>query len=234
MAGLKFARPELEGFGHAAGEVGVVGDDDEGDALVAVEVEKEVGDGVGGGGVERAGRFVGEDQLGPVDQCSGDGGAELLAAGKLPGEVVEPLAEADFFEKLTGSLFRFGGGFLPVAGEVRNQDVLEHRELGKQVLLLEDEAERVVAEGGGLFLRERGDVLAADLDGAGGGAVEGAEEIEQGRFPAAGGADDRGGLALGDSQIEVGEDADVLAVNGGCSSVWLSLRRWAGCRGRWR
>src|SRR5690606_11293064 len=106
--------------------------------------------------------------------------------------------EADLFEELAGAQFGLGGGGLPVAREARDEDVFEYGELGEQVLLLEDEAERVVAEGGGLFFGKGGDVPVADLDGAGGGAIESAEEIEQGRLPAAGGADDRGGFAGGD------------------------------------
>ena len=49
---VKLAVPQLEGFSHALGDGEVVGDDDEGDAVVAVEGEEEVGDGVGGSGVE--------------------------------------------------------------------------------------------------------------------------------------------------------------------------------------
>ena len=46
-------------------------------------------------GVEVAGRLVGQDDVGVVDQRPGDGHALLLAAGELRGPVVEPVAQAD-------------------------------------------------------------------------------------------------------------------------------------------
>lgn len=169
---MEFALAECEGFGHAAGEDGVVCDDDEGDFLDAVEVEEEVGYRVGGGGVERAGGFVGEDKLGLVDEGAGDGGAKFFAAGELPGEVVKSLAEADVFEEVAGTGFGFGGGLGPITGEARDEDVFEDGELGEEVLLLENEAERVVAEFGGLRVRKTGDVFSVDFDAAGGRSVK--------------------------------------------------------------
>ena len=54
--------------------------------------------------VEIAGRFVGQHQFGLVDQGAGDGDALLLAAGKLAGMMAEPVAEADFLQRLHGAL----------------------------------------------------------------------------------------------------------------------------------
>lgn len=88
---MKLAVSELGGFSHALGERDVVGDDDEGHAVVAVQGEEEVGDGVRGGGVERASGFVGEDELGAVDEGAGDGGAEFFTAGELPRKVVKAI-----------------------------------------------------------------------------------------------------------------------------------------------
>src|SRR4051794_17370332 len=64
-------------FGHAhaaaeaLGEVRTVGDADR-DGF-AGEGEEEVGDGVGGFGVEVAGGLVAEEEGGAVDECAGDG-----------------------------------------------------------------------------------------------------------------------------------------------------------------
>jgi hypothetical protein len=170
--------------GHPAGEVGVVGDDDEGDVLGAVEVEEEVGDGVGGGGVEGSGGFVGEDEFGLIDEGAGDGGAEFFAAGELPGKVAEARGEADGFEELAGALFGGGGGFGPIAGEAWDEDVFEDGELREEVVLLENEAEGVVAEGGGLEILAE-DVPAFGFDfeggeGAGGDGGDGNAEAEGG------------------------------------------------------
>ena len=118
-----------------------MGDDDESDVLGAVEVEEEVGDCVGRGGVERTGGFVCEDELGLVDEGAGDGGAKFFSAGELPGKVVEALGEADGFKQMSGACFRFGSGLGPIAGEAWDEDVFEDGELGEKMLLLEDEAE---------------------------------------------------------------------------------------------
>lgn len=96
---LKLAVSQFEGFSHALGDGEVVGDDNKGDSVVAVEGEEEVGDGVGGSGIKRAGGFIGEDELGSVDECAGDGGAEFFAAGELPRQVVKAAGETDAFQE---------------------------------------------------------------------------------------------------------------------------------------
>jgi hypothetical protein len=96
---VELAVSELEGFSHTLRDGEVVSDDDEGDSVVAVEGEEEVGNGVGGCRIERAGGFVGEDKFGSVDEGAGDGGAEFFAAGKLPRKVVKATGEADAFKE---------------------------------------------------------------------------------------------------------------------------------------
>ena len=53
-------------------------------------------------------------------------------------------------------------------GDERRKAPGRRGQRAEQVVLLEDEAERVVAEGGGLLLGEAGDFLVTDPDGAGG------------------------------------------------------------------
>ena len=50
--------------------------------------------------VERAGRLVAEQHVGPLGDRARDRHALLLAARELRGKVVEPLAEADERERL--------------------------------------------------------------------------------------------------------------------------------------
>ena len=96
---VELAVSQLEGFSHTLRNGEVVSDDNEGDSVVAVEDEEEVGDGVGGSGIERAGGFIGEDEFGAVDEGAGDGGAEFFAAGELPRKVVEAAGETDAFKE---------------------------------------------------------------------------------------------------------------------------------------
>ena len=67
------------------GDVGFVGDQDDGDAFF-VEFAEQRHDFFAGVAVEVAGRLVGEDQAGGVDQGAGDGDALLLAAGDARGQ----------------------------------------------------------------------------------------------------------------------------------------------------
>src|SRR5271169_3460844 len=79
---------------HGGGDVGVVGDDHDGGA-VAVQLAEQVQDGRAGRGVQVAGGLVGHDQGGPAGQGPGDGGALLLATGKLIRPVPDAVAEPD-------------------------------------------------------------------------------------------------------------------------------------------
>ena len=111
-----------------------------------------------GAGVERAGRLVGEDDLGPRHERARDGDPLLLAARELARQVLEAVTQADGARRsveprLVGLL----------AGErQRQQDVLRRRERRDQVVLLEDEAEPVTPQQRELGLVERRELGVAD------------------------------------------------------------------------
>ena len=98
----------------AVGDVGVVGDHDGGLAL-AVEFGEEVEDPVAGLPIEVAGRFVGEEEVGLVNQGAGDGDALPFAAAEFAGAVFEAFAEAESLEESGGALADVGvdGGPAP-------------------------------------------------------------------------------------------------------------------------
>ena len=82
------------------------------------------------------------------------------------------------------------------AGQPRGQqDVLLAGQLGDEVEGLEDEADVVAAHAGELALGAAVDALAGDLDGAGLGAVERAEEVQERRLARARAPDDGHELA---------------------------------------
>ena len=85
------------GFG---GDLGIVGDEDEGGAGALVVLKQEVENHAAVGGVEVAGGLVGHDDGRLDDEGAGDGDALLLAAGELDGVVVHALGEADGGEEL--------------------------------------------------------------------------------------------------------------------------------------
>ena len=75
----------------------LVGNDDDRDALL-VEILHQVHDLVRGLRIERARRFIGQQDAGAVGQGASDGDALLLAAGELHRPVVHARAEADEFK----------------------------------------------------------------------------------------------------------------------------------------
>ena len=70
---------------------------------------------------------------------------------------------------------------------------------------LEDEAQVAVAEVGELLLGEGGDIDAVDDDGAGVGAVECADNLQQGGLAGSAGADDADHLATVDVEVDAFE-----------------------------
>jgi hypothetical protein len=63
-----------------------VGDEHEGGVRFVGQLAQQAKDVFAAGGIEIAGRFVGEDERGPMDERAGDGDALLLAAGELAGQ----------------------------------------------------------------------------------------------------------------------------------------------------
>ena len=81
-----------------------MGDHDDGFVEFGAQAFEEVEHFRGTGGIQVAGGFVGEDHIGIGDDGAGDGDALLLAAGKLAGEVVEAIVQADELERGLGIL----------------------------------------------------------------------------------------------------------------------------------
>ena len=73
--------------------------DDERHAFLAVQLHEQLAERGGGGVVERAGGFVGEQELRLVDQRANDGHALAFAAAQLAGAMVQSFAEANAFEQ---------------------------------------------------------------------------------------------------------------------------------------
>ena len=72
-----------------------MGDDDDG-LVVVIDDGSEGGQDLGGRvGVEVAGGFVAEDDVGPADECAGAGDALLMAPGEFGGPVIQAFREAE-------------------------------------------------------------------------------------------------------------------------------------------
>jgi hypothetical protein len=192
------------------GDVGLVGDDDDGVAL-GVEIVEERHDLVAGLGVEVAGGFVGEDDGGLVDQGAGDGDALALAAGELVGLVHHAGAEVDGLEDGLGAGDALGGGGAVV--DEGQLDVVQRGGAGEQVEGLEDEADLLVADAGEFVVVELADVVAVEPVLALGRGVEAADEVHQRRLAGAGGAHDGDVLVVLDAQVDAAQGVDLLVAH---------------------
>ncbi len=186
------------------GQLLVVGDDDESLAEAVAEIKEELVQLLLVLGVERTGRLVGQDDGGIVDKGAGYGDALLLAARQFGGLVGGAVAEShelqQFLRPFLCLLLR-GAGYIG-----RNHDIFLGRELGEQLVKLEDEAEVAVAEVGEGLLAKGGCVDAIDTYSTLVRAVEGADDLQQGGLSGAGRAYDADYLATVDVEVDAFED----------------------------
>ena len=100
----QFAVLQFQHAAHAVRQFARVCHDDERHAFFAVQFNEQLAEVLGTGVIQRAGGFVGEEQLRLVDKRADNSDALTFAAGKLAGEVMEPFGEADAFEQAFGAL----------------------------------------------------------------------------------------------------------------------------------
>jgi hypothetical protein len=165
---------------------------------------------------EGAGGFVGEEEFGLVDKGADDGDALAFAAGELAGAVFEAGAEADAIEEFAGAVRALARRVRSLDASVWHKDVFEDGALGQKVVPLKDEADLAVAEVSEGKVIEGGEVLAVEADGAAGGAVEGADDVEECAFAGTGRADDGEGIAGSEVEVYAVENREGGA---GCAGI---------------
>jgi len=98
---------EADGAGSVfSGEVWVMGDHN--NEFIFSDIGEEVHDLDAGFAVEGAGRLIGEEDIGIIDEGSGDSDALHLAAGELVRVFFDLGFEADFSKGVGGSAAAFG------------------------------------------------------------------------------------------------------------------------------
>ena len=97
----------------------------------------------GGSGVEIAGRFVRQKQLGIVDHRAREGDALLLAAGEFRRAVVGPFGDAKKAQKVERAPARLAGA--DASEKLRHDEIFERRELGQKMMKLIDKADLMAA-----------------------------------------------------------------------------------------
>src|SRR3712207_2749350 len=112
--------------------------------------------------VEIARRLVGQKQARRVGNRAGNRNTLLLAAGELARTMIETLAQPQKGQKLRSAILRLG--LREAADELRDDHVLQSRELRQEVVKLVDEAELLAADAGPLLVVHRSRGLRADED----------------------------------------------------------------------
>ena len=72
-----------------------MGDENEGGAFLGIEIQQEIHQLAGAGGIEGPGGFVGKEEAGPSDECPDNGNALAFPARELSGPFVHVGSEAD-------------------------------------------------------------------------------------------------------------------------------------------
>ena len=157
--------------------------------------------------VERAGRLVGEQDVGIVDDCARDGHALHLTAGHLVWRLVKLAAKPDLFQRLDGARAPLLTGD---AGErQRELDVGQHALVRDEVVALKDKADGVVAVCVPVAVVVLLGGAAVDDEVAGGIAVQTADDVQQRGLAAAGLAQNRDELALTEGNVDTFERFDL-------------------------
>ena len=113
--------------------------------MACVQALDQVEDTTGGGLVQIAGGFVGQEQPRVVDQRTGQGDALLLAAGELAGPMVAAIVQAHLPEPVCRQFEPFPLRY--AASKQRHGHVFKRRELRQQVMELPDVADLPIAKG---------------------------------------------------------------------------------------
>src|ERR1700730_14289099 len=166
-----------------------------------IDLQQQLDDFPGGGRVEVPGRLIGEKDPRIVHERPCDRDPLLLAARKLFWEFVFFSLEADDAEHLFDFRLEVPQGAL---GDAQGEgDVLKDGEVGKQLEILKDHADLAPQEGQVAAL-EASQVLAVDVDPAGGHLLLADQEPDQGRLAGAARSDQKDEVLLGDDECGLG------------------------------
>ena len=178
-----------------------------------VDLGEQVHEAVRRPGVQRAGGFVRQHDLGLGDEGPGHGAPLLLPAGHLVGVL--------FQQGLDAQGLRQGGQpphhllvLLPRQHQ-GEQDIVPEGEGVQQVEVLEHEAQVIPAEGGQLLFPEADQIPPAQQDGAVGGLIQSGQDVQQGGLAGAGLAHNGHVLSLLHGEGHVGQGLHLVAAEAG-------------------
>ena len=179
----------------------VVGGHEGGDA-VAVDFEQQAHDLARVRGVDAVGGLVAEQDIGLGNDGAGEGDLALFAAGELPGEPLGLVGQGHAIEYLVDRQVNFAIG-APTDLE-RQAHVLADGGVGQQAGVLKNDPDAAAKFGEG-GAANPGHVDAVDEDDAGIEGLFAQEDAKQGGLARAVRPDEKGELAAGDGDRDVGE-----------------------------
>ena len=158
------------------GQRGVVGHHDQYGLLPPVQFQQKGRHHFRRSFIQVSGRLVAKQQVGTADQGASQRDSLVLATREFRGTVIQPVLEPHLLEQFSRALRIFGA---VVRHQRRNKNVLEHRALGQQAMVLEDEADGLVAKRRELFFRNIVRVDSVKRHRAGCGRLQPAGDVEQ-------------------------------------------------------
>ena len=185
------------------GGFGIVRDHHDGLAEVFVKQAEKIENGLGAFGIEIAGGFIGEDDLGFADDGAREGDALLFAAGKFRRLVFQACADA---EQIGNDLEAVWIESICV-NVLRESDVVVGVERGQKIEALKDEADFVAAQQSAGGVAHGGEVVAIEKHAPARGLRQAANHVQHGGFSAS--------RRTHDGDEFAGKDFDVDAAQGG-------------------
>ena len=186
---------------RAGGESGVVRDQHQRRPRFAIEPKEHLDDRLAGLGVEISGRFIGEENLRPMDESPRQRHPLLFAAGELQRIMFETIGQANLREDIRGFLLPavFAAEFQ------RHEHILDRGERGDELEVLKHEAHRDDCATPRVHPGRARRGLPVEAHRARGGVVESGAEAEQRGLAAARGADDRARVARIQREMDVAQ-----------------------------
>ncbi len=184
---------------HGVDDLLVVRGHDDGGSR-AVDGVQHLHDAERGGRIEVAGGLVGEQDLRMVHICAGDGHTLRLAAGKLLRVVVLLAGEPNGLQHLRHQ--RFDGGTAGADHFQCERDVLPHRFVVQQLVVLEHKADGAAVMRH-LPRRQTAQIVAADVDLTVGGLLLTQQQTQQCGFAGAGSAHQKDEITSFDVETDV-------------------------------
>ena len=135
--------------------------------------------------IEITGRLVAQQKLGLHDHSARESHALFLATRELGRTMVQPFSEAHVLEQFRRAAKLIGPVAVRCCDKCRREDVLDHRTLWQQAMVLKHETDLLIAKRGELIAIEQERVLTVQRDRSAGRRFERAEEVEQRALAAA-------------------------------------------------